>query len=65
MNEELHELVTELEDAAAQLRSGELAPEDAAQTVERCAELAARIGAQLDEQAREPDDVLPGQEELL
>ena len=65
MNEELHELVTELEDTAAQLRSGELSPEDAAQAVERCAELAARVGAQVDALAREPDDALPGQEELL
>ena len=65
MNEELHELVVELEDTAAQLRSGELSPEDAARTVDRCAELAARIGSQLDALAREPEDALPGQEELL
>jgi hypothetical protein len=64
-SQELHELVVELEDAAAQLRSGELSPEDAAQVVERCAHLAARIGSQLDELAREPDEALPGQEELL
>jgi hypothetical protein len=65
VNTELHELVTELEDTAAQLRSGELSPEDAARAVERCAELASRVGAQLDELAREPDEALPGQEELL
>jgi hypothetical protein len=63
--QELHELVVELEDTAAQLRSGELSPEDAAQAVERCAKLAGRVGSQLDELAREPDDTLPGQEELL
>lgn len=65
MTQELHELVVELEDTAAQLRSGELSPEDAAGAVERCAALAARVGAQLDELAREPDEALPGQEELL
>jgi hypothetical protein len=63
--EEMHELVVELEDTAAQLRSGELSAEDAAQAVERCAELAARIGARLDELAREPEETIPGQEELL
>jgi hypothetical protein len=61
----MHELVVELEDTAAQLRSGELSPEDAAQAVERCAHLAGRIGAQLDDLARDRDDALPGQEELL
>ena len=65
MNDDLEQLVAELENTADQLRSGELAPEDAAQAVERCAELAGRLGAQLDELAREPDEALPGQEELL
>jgi len=65
VNEELHQLVVELEDTAAQLRSGELSAEDAAAMVERCAELAAKIGAQLDALAREPEETLPGQEELL
>jgi exonuclease VII small subunit len=62
---ELEELVSELENTADQLRAGDLSPEDAAAAVEKCAELAARVGATLDAQAREPDDVLPGQEELL
>jgi hypothetical protein len=61
----MDDLVRELEDTAAQLRSGELQPEQAADAVERCAEIAGRIGGQLDELAREPDDTLPGQEELL
>ena len=66
MNDELHELVTELEDAAAQLRSGELSPEDAAQTVERCAELANRAGQELEREARAtPGGEQPGQETLL
>jgi exonuclease VII small subunit len=62
---ELEELVSELENTADQLRAGDLSPEDAAAAVERCAELAAKVGATLDTQAREPDDALPGQEELL
>jgi exonuclease VII small subunit len=62
---ELEELVSELENTADQLRAGDLSPEDAAAAVERCAELAARVGATLDAQAREPEETLPGQEELL
>jgi hypothetical protein len=65
VTEELQELVGELENTADQLRAGDLSPEDAAAAVERCAELAARVGATLDAQAREPDEALPGQEELL
>ena len=65
MTDELQELVAELENTADQLRAGDLSPEDAAAAVERCAELAARVGATLDAQAREPDEALPGQEELL
>jgi exonuclease VII small subunit len=65
MNPELEELVAELENTADQLRAGDLSPEDAARAVERCAELAGRVGATLEAQARESDDVLPGQEELL
>jgi exonuclease VII small subunit len=62
---ELEELVSELENTADQLRAGDLSPEDAAAAVERCAELAARVGATLDAQAREPEEAPPGQEELL
>ena len=62
---QLDDLVRELEEAAEQLRGGELEQEQAAQAVERCAELAATIGQQLDDMAREPDEALPGQEELL
>ena len=65
MKPELEELVAELENTADQLRAGDLSAEDAAGAVERCAELAARVGATLDSQAREPDEALPGQEELL
>jgi hypothetical protein len=65
VSQDLDELVRELEGTAAQLRSGELDAEQAAQAVERCAQDAGRIGAKLDELAREPDEALPGQEELL
>jgi hypothetical protein len=65
MNPELEELVAELENTADQLRAGDLSPEDAASAVERCAELAGRVGAALEAQSREPEDALPGQEELL
>ena len=62
---DLDALVAELEQLAGQLRGGELPPEAAAAAVERCAELAAKVGAELDAQAREPEEQLPGQEELL
>ena len=65
MSEDLDALVEELERTAWQLREGELAPEGAAAAVERCAELAAQVGAKLDALAREPEEQLPGQEELL
>ena len=59
----LEEAIAELESAAARLRSEELAPEEAAELVERCAEVAARVGAELDRRA-DPGDS-PGQETLL
>ncbi len=65
MNTELEELVSELENTADQLRAGDLSPEDAALAIDRCAELAGRVGAALDAKAREPEETLPGQEELL
>jgi hypothetical protein len=66
MTETLDELVRELDDAAARLKSGELDSAAAAELVERCAELASRVGGELERQARagapgEP----PGQETLL
>ena len=59
----MNELARELEELAAQLRSGELTGGDAAQAVERCAELAARLGSELDAAARDADHL--GQERLL
>ena len=61
MTDTLDGLVRELEDVAARLRSGSVAPEEAAQLVERCAELAARVGSELDARSREAE----GQERLL
>jgi len=60
---DLDAAVAELERAAERLRGGDLSPQEAAELVERCAELAARVGAELDRRA-EPDES-PGQETLL
>ena len=59
----MHELARELEELAARLRSGELSPDEAAEAVERCAELAARLGSELDAAARDAEH--EGQERLL
>ena len=64
MSGELDSLVQELEDAAARLRSGELDPEQAAGLVDRCAELAARIGSELEAESRAAAES-EGQERLL
>ena len=63
---ELDRLVTDLEETAARLRTGELGNEEAAALVERCAELAVQVGSELDRAAREaPRGERPGQETLL
>ena len=63
----LEDAVAELERAAARLRAGELEGDEAAELVERCAELAARVGAELDRAARvaAADPPANGQETLL
>ena len=58
------QIAHELEEAAARLRSGELAPEEAAALVERCAELAGRLSAELDAESRAAAES-EGQERLL
>jgi len=64
--EPLEVLAGELEGAAERLRSGELDSEQAAELVERCAELAARLGSEVERLAREArTEVPPGQESLL
>ncbi|MEA2475141.1 MAG: hypothetical protein QOE06_3056 [Thermoleophilaceae bacterium] len=60
----LDDAIAELEQAAARLRSEELAPEEAADLVERCAEIAARVGTELDRRS-DPEGSAPGQETLL
>ena len=66
MNDDLTKLVDELEAAASKLRSGELGADEAAAVVERCAELAARIGAGLDAESRAASEApAAGQERLL
>ena len=62
--DELDAAITELERAAERLRAGDIEPDEAAELVERCAELAARAGAALDRQAAAPPDS-PEQERLL
>jgi hypothetical protein len=59
-----------LEEAATRLRSGELESDEAAALVERCAQLAADAGAELERQARAASDwpsepEPPNQERLL
>ena len=62
----IDELVAELEAIAARLREGELEQGQAAALVERCADLANRIGGQLEREARSaPGGDQPGQEQLL
>jgi hypothetical protein len=64
MTDSLFELRDRLEDAAAQLRSGELEPDAALALIEECARLASQASAQVDERARaalEPLPDLPGQ----
>jgi hypothetical protein len=67
MNADLDALITQLDAAAARLRSGEIDPEEAAELIERCAELAGRLGAELDRAAREVErePAAEGQEQLL
>ena len=63
----LDDMIAELERAAARLRAGEIERDEAAALVERCAELAGRIGAEVDRAARASEREAPddGQEQLL
>jgi hypothetical protein len=67
VSESLDDLVRDLETAATRLRAGELPQDEAAALVERCAELAARIGSELDRAGRDAESGTPGegQEQLL
>jgi hypothetical protein len=64
VTEALESLVAELESVAARLRAEELDPGEAAELVERCAELAVRIGSELDAESRAASET-EGQERLL
>ena len=64
MTDALEELIGELESIAARLRAGDADASEAADLVERCAELAARIGSELDAQSRAASEA-EGQERLL
>jgi hypothetical protein len=57
-------LAQELESVAERLRSGTVGQEEAAQLVERCAELAGRLGSEIDSRARIAGEA-EGQERLL
>jgi hypothetical protein len=61
---ELEALVAELEGVAERLRAEDIDPAEAADLVERCAQLAGRVGAELEGRARAASDD-PGQERLL
>ncbi len=64
--ERLDELITRLDRAAEQLRSGELSPDAAASMVEDCASLATQAAAELEQLTRaEVSMPAPGQDTLL
>ena len=60
---ELDDAIAELERTAERLRADDIDPAEAADLVERCAQMA-RLGAALDRQAAEPGEA-SGQERLL
>jgi hypothetical protein len=66
MDERLDDLISRLERAAEQLRSGELSADAAATLVEDCAGLAGEAAAELERRSRaEASTVAPGQDSLL
>ena len=63
---ELESIARELEQAASRLREEGIDPDEAADLVERCADLATRAGQELEREARvTPEGDQPGQETLL
>jgi hypothetical protein len=62
---ELDAAIADLERAAERLRSEDIEPDEAAELVERCAELAAALGAALERQAAGPGAGHEGTEEPL
>jgi hypothetical protein len=66
VNDTLDELISRLERAAEQLRSGELSQDAAATLVEDCAAIANEASAELERRARaNVAEQLPGQDSLL
>ena len=67
MSAELEAAIRELEQAARELREPSLDTDRAAELVDRCAQIAADIGRELDRAARDAERDLPatGQERLL
>jgi hypothetical protein len=66
VNDTLDELISRLERAAEQLRSGELSQDAAATLVEDCAAIANEASAELERRARaNVADQPPGQDSLL
>jgi hypothetical protein len=66
MDDELDTLISRLERAAEQLRSGDLSQDAAATLVEDCAAVAGRAGAELERRARQAAvEPPPGQDSLL
>jgi exonuclease VII small subunit len=64
--EQLDDVITRLERAAEQLRSGELSPDAAATMVEDCAALATQAASELEQLSRaEAPAPPPGQDTLL
>jgi hypothetical protein len=62
----LDDLVSRLERAAEQLRSGDLSADAAATVVEDCAAVASQASAELERRARDAErEPLPGQDTLL
>ena len=64
---DLERAIADLDDAAARLRAGDLDAGEAAALVERCADLAAEVGAALERKVRAAarEEAPPGQETLL
>jgi methyl-accepting chemotaxis protein len=60
----LEELASELESVADKLRADAIDAEEAADLVERCADLAQRIGSEMDARSRSAGEA-EGQERLL
>jgi hypothetical protein len=60
----LEHLTEELENVAGKLRAGALQPDEAADLVERCAQLAGQLGSEVDARARGATET-EGQERLL